>query len=104
MRHSTAYGSFSVEPMPGQPQIGLCHSFFVPIKMRGKGHAHKLKTEQRSVLRENHFDFALCTVAGDNGAQQAVLHAAGWEMLKSFENSRTGGITQVWGNKVGAQP
>ena len=100
MRHTTVFGTFAIEPMPGQPQVGLCHGFFVPIKQRGRGFAHKLKKQQIQFLHAENFDFGICTVDGANTAQQHVLTKAGWSKLAEFDNSRTGGKTQIWGAPV----
>lgn len=100
MRHTTVFGTFAIEPMPGQPQVGLCHGFFVPIKQRGRGFAHRLKTQQAQLLQADNYDYAIATVAGDNLAQQRVLEKAGWSMLVEFNNSKSGGVTQIWGAKV----
>lgn len=97
MRHSSVYGTFCIDAMPGQPQVGLCHGFFVPVKNRGKGFANKLKHQQAQALKADNFDFGLCTVDAPNAVQQHVLEKAGWSCLAEFSNSRTGGRTQVWG-------
>lgn len=101
MRHTTIYGTYAVDQMPQQPQLALCHGFFVPTRQRGRGFAHKLKDQQMGLLRADNFDFAICTCDGSNAAQQAVLQKGGWVMLAFFPNSRTGGITQIWGAHVG---
>ena len=86
--------------MPGQPQVGLCHGFFVPIKQRGRGFAHQLKKQQIQFLQAENYDYGICTVDGANAAQKAVLTKAGWSRLTSFENSRTGGTTEIWGAAI----
>lgn len=100
MRRSTVYGSYAIDQMPQQPQVALCHSFFVPLRQRGRGFAHRLKTQQLQTLREEHYDYALCTVASDNAAQHAVLEKSGWVKLAEFDNNRIGGKTEIWGAKV----
>lgn len=100
-RHTTVFGTFQIDAMPQQPQVALCHSFFVPIRMRGQKHAHQLKRQQMQFLAGENFDYAVCTVDGANAAQQAVLTKAGWSQLDEFPNSRTGGRTQIWGSPVG---
>lgn len=100
-RHTTFAGTFCVDQMPAQPQLALCHGFFVPTRQRGRGFAHMLKHQQMNMLRAENFDFAICTMDSSNAAQQAVLSKAGWQRLAEFDNSRTGGKTQVWGAKVG---
>jgi hypothetical protein len=102
MKHTTPYGAFEIDAMPGQPQLALCHSFFVPEHNRGRGYGHRLKRHQIDLLIEGHFDFAVCTVAGDNNRQHAVLESAGWELLGSFKNSRIGGLTMIYGFDVAA--
>lgn len=100
-RHTTFAGTFQVDSMPQQPQLALCHGFFVPMRQRGRKLAHKLKLQQMQYLAGENFDYAVCTVDGANAAQQAVLTKAGWSMLAEFNNTRTGGKTQIWGAKVG---
>lgn len=87
--------------MPGQSQVALCHSFFVPVQLRGHGFGHQLKLAQMKALETTRYDFALCSVASDNPAQQRVLTQAGWRRLAAFPNSKTGGETEIWGWQVG---
>lgn len=100
-RHTTFAGTFQVDSMPQQPQLALCHGFFVPLRQRGRKFAHQLKKQQMQFLDGENFDYALCTVDGANAAQLAVLTKAGWQQLAEFANTRTGGRTQIWGAKVG---
>ena len=99
-RHATPYGAFNIEPMPSQPQIGLCHGFFVDHALRGRGLGHELKRTQHDALADGYYDYAICTCDSANTAQQRVLTVAGWQLLDHFENSRTGGKTQIWGRQV----
>lgn len=101
MRHTTIYGTYAVDQMPQQPQLALCHGFFVPTRQRGRGFAHRLKDQQMGLLRADNFDFAICTCDSSNAAQQAVLTKAGWSKLAEFNNTRTGGKTEIWGSTVG---
>lgn len=100
-RNSSKHGCYSVDPMPAQSQLALCHSFFVPVTLRGNGFGHRLKKSQMKALVEQRYDYAICTVAGDNLAQQSVLSKSGWRRIASFPNSKTGGHTEVWGWLVG---
>jgi hypothetical protein len=29
-RHSTGYGAYAITPLPGQPQVAVCHDFMLP--------------------------------------------------------------------------
>lgn len=101
MKHSTEFGAFNIDPMPGQPQLALCHSFFVPEPLRGRGYGHILKDQQAQALIDGHLDFAICTVAADNTRQRAVLKRAGWQYMGEFANTRIGGRTCIYGFDVG---
>jgi GNAT superfamily N-acetyltransferase len=96
-RVSTPYGAFEIESLPSQPQIGVCHAFFVRHDMRGRGLAHNLKSHQEQALINWNYDYGLCTCDGGNAVQQRVLESAGWKRLDTFVNSKTGGATQLWG-------
>lgn len=100
-RHTTFAGTFQVDSMPQQPQLALCHGFFVPLRQRGRKFGHLLKKQQMQMLSGENFDFAICTCDSSNAAQQAVLTKAGWQRLAEFANTRTGGKTQIWGSTVG---
>lgn len=102
MRHTTLHGAYEIADMPGQPQLALCHSLFVVEHARGQGHGRALKQHQGQVLMQQHYDFALCTVAGNNARQQAVLRHAGWAPMAAFPNSRLGGETLIYGFDVAA--
>lgn len=98
MKFSSPYGAFLIEPFPSQPQVGICHGFFVPVAQRGRGHGHILKDQQALELSRQSYDYGICTVDSANAAQQRVLKRAGWKMLDEFTNARTGGKTQIWGS------
>lgn len=99
-RHSTPFGAFEIASLPSQPQIGICHGFFVKHDLRGNGLAHQLKESQNEALKEGNYDYAICTCDGANEAQQKVLKRAGWVLLDTFKNSKTGAGTQIWGSSV----
>ena len=99
-RYATDYGAYEVTPLPGQPQVAVCHGFMVPQNMRGRGYGHMLKAHQGATLRAQLHDFAICTVAAGNAAQQRVLESAGWKKLAEFENTRSGETTELWGHNV----
>lgn len=67
---------------------------------RGQGLAHCLKKKQMTTLRELGYDYATCTVDKQNKAQICVLRRAGWGRLAEFNNTKTGGITQLWGRAI----
>lgn len=99
-RHATPYGAFEIDSMPSQPQIGLCHGFFVDVDKRGQGLARHLKQAQFDALATGKYDYGMCTCDASNTAQQAVLKRAGWYLLDEFSNRKTGGTTQVWGRAI----
>lgn len=95
-RYATAYGSYEIDSLPGQPQIAHCHSLMVRRDMRGHGFGHKLKAHQMATLRALGYDMATCTVDISNTRQNAILERAGWSPLQDINNSRTGTVTQLW--------
>lgn len=99
-RYATNYGAYNIESMPSQPQIALCHGFFVPANLRGHGYGKALKRDQENQLKADMFDYAICTCDKANEIQQKVLASAGWSLLGEFSNSKTGGKTQIWGRDV----
>lgn len=99
-RHATPYGAFHIEPVPSQPQIAICHGLFVSEGMRGQGLGHMLKAAQEAQLKRDLYDYAICTCDGANAKQQAVLERAGWRKIDTFNNTKTGAETQVWGRRV----
>lgn len=96
-RYATPYGSYEIDSVPGQPQIAHCHSLFVKREARGKGQGHALKRHQMQNLHGLGYDYATCTIDASNERQRAILEKAGWSLLQNITNSRTGGITQLWG-------
>lgn len=98
MRYSFHYGTFQIEPVTNQPQIAWCSGLFVLPEMRGMRFGHTLKKEQTDALRRENYDYAMCSVDGQNTAQQNVLRKAGWYRLDEFTNRRAlpGGTTQIW--------
>lgn len=102
-RYATPFGAYEITPLPGQPQVVVCHGFMVPEQLRGQGHAHRLKAHQEDMVRAQHHDYALCTVAAGNLAQKRVLGAAGWVKLTEFRNRRSAETTELWGRDLSAQ-
>jgi hypothetical protein len=96
-RINTPYGAFEIGHLPSQPQVALCHGFFVHHSKRGRGFDQQLKAYQNATLKERMYDFAICTVDGANERQKSVLTRAGWYWIASFQNSKTGGATEMWG-------
>ena len=99
-RYSTGYGCYEITPTPGQPQVAHCHGFFVRYDRRGQGLAHQLKADQNRQLKCEGYDFATCTVDGENHNQQKVLKKAGWHKISEFQNSKTGGVTLIYGYNI----
>lgn len=96
-RYATHYGSYEIDSVPGQPQIAHCHSLFVKREHRGQGRGYALKGHQMVTLVQLGYDYATCTIDASNGRQRAILEKTGWHLLQNITNSRTGGITQLWG-------
>jgi hypothetical protein len=96
-RYSYVYGAFSVTPVPAQPQIAHCHGFFVVPEQRGQHFGMKLKEEQMKLLKQDHFDYATCTVDARNTPMRRILEKSGWKFLAAFANSRTGSRSELWG-------
>ncbi len=100
MRIATKVGACQIDSLPGQSQIGICHSFFVEHGMRGAGEGHRLKKKQLKALYRARYDFALCTVAAGNFRQKAILEKQGWKKLADFWNSRSSEFTEIWGYEL----
>jgi hypothetical protein len=96
MRFATPVGAYEIDSAPSQPQVAHCHGFFVHRHLRGKGMAHRLKTQQMGTLLRLGYDFATCTVCASNAAQKKVLARAGWRSLASFVSSKTGEPVELW--------
>ena len=96
-RFHHAAGAFEITSLPGQPQVAICHSFFVRHGLRGHGKGHEIKAQQRHTLQALHYDYAVCTVAAENLAQQAILTQGGWQKLTEFKNHRSNEVTEIWG-------
>ncbi len=97
MRLSTLYGACEIDSLPGQSQIAICHSFFIAFHERGNGFGHRLKRKQIKALYRSNYDYALCTVAGENERQKRVLIKSRWKKLAEFVNRRSGSVTEIWG-------
>jgi len=93
-------GAHEIESFPSQPQVAICHGFFVPVGDRNQGFAHVLKRHQTDTLERLGYDFAICTVAAGNIAQKRVLTQANWIRLAEFDNSKTGERTELWGYEL----
>lgn len=99
-RYPSLHGAFHIDPMPGQPQVAHCHSFFIQADKRHQGHGTAMKRLQMFHLQSQQYDYATCTIDASNDAQRQVLIKNGWRRLDGFSNSRTGGQTELWGRDV----
>ncbi len=99
-RYAHLEGAYEIDTIPAQPQIAHCHGFFVKPDRRGKGNAHVLKRYQLERLAADHYDYATATVDASNTAQKRVLAKAGFRRLDTFTNSKTCGVTELWGRTV----
>lgn len=100
MRYATLNGVFEIDSLPSQPQLAVCHAFHVHEDRRGRGLSHELHKQQIHVLENQAYDYALCTVTGENQAQRKALAKAGWSLLDQFHNRKRGEVTQIWGRKI----
>lgn len=96
MRFNFTYGGFDIDTMPGQPQVALCHSFFVRPGYRGLGCGKELKKDQAEELKKLGYDLAIATVAGDNERMKRIMETSGWKLKEGFLNTRAGGHTHVY--------
>lgn len=99
-RYAITAGSYHIDPLPGQPQVAHCHSFFVPADRRGMRLGHMLKEHQVANLVAEHYDYATATVDASNAAQKRVLTKAGFRWLDTFANTKTGSNTELWGRHI----
>jgi GNAT superfamily N-acetyltransferase len=96
MRFSTDIGCFEIDSMPSQCQVAIAHGFFIHEHKRGQGLASVLHARQIKELRNLGYDYAICTVSGDNPAQSKAIKNAGWTLTNTFYNRRISKQTEVW--------
>jgi len=96
MRFGTDIGCFEIDTMPSQVQVAICHGFFLYEHKRGQGLAAVLHVQQLTRLIEQGYDFAICTVSGENPAQSRAIEKAGWTLVHTFYNARQSTQSQVW--------
>lgn len=99
-RFSVGSGAFEVDSLPSQPQVAICHGFFVAPSARGQGFSHQLKKAQAEILKGLAYDYAICTVMASNEAQKRVLEKAGWAPLAGFYSARQDAQIEIWGAEV----
>ena len=99
-RYSIREAAFEIDSLPSQPQVAICHGFFVASAARGKGYAHQAKRAQEEILRGLAYDYALCTVMASNHAQKRVLEKAGWRYLDEFHSDRQDALVEIWGHEI----
>jgi len=96
MRTNTEIGGFEIHSMPNNTQVAICTSFYVREELRGQGKAYMLHIKQLERLLEQGYDFAICTVTGNNPAQSRAIAKAGWTLDRVFYNSRLGEKSEFW--------
>ncbi len=99
-RFAVGPAAFEIDSLPSQPQVAICHGFFVDPASRGKGIAHQGKKAQAEILKGLAYDYAICTVLADNQAQKHVLERAGWECIAEFYSARQDAQVEIWGHEI----
>lgn len=99
-RYAVGHTAFEIDSLPSQPQVAICHGFFVAPASRGKGIAHQGKKAQAEILKGLAYDYAICTVLADNQAQKRVLERAGWECIAEFYSARQDAHVDIWGHEI----
>lgn len=103
MRYATLHGAYEIESLPSQPQVAHCHGFFIHKLLQRLGLGHALKAHQNKQLAILKYDYAICTVCGNNAAQKSVLAQAGWAKLAEFTSGKTGEEVEIWGWEVSSE-
>lgn len=99
-RYAVGPAAFEIDSLPSQCQVAICHGFFVAPASRGKGIAHQAKKAQAEILKGLAYDYAICTVMADNGAQKHVLEKAGWARIAEFHSARQDARIEIWGKEI----
>ncbi len=103
MKYKDSFGSYQIDELPGNREVGVSNNVFIHEQYRGKGFG-KLQHEQRllaAALPENFLNYLICTVNKDNKAEIHILATHGWKVLDEFVSSDTAHTIQIWGRKVG---
>jgi GNAT superfamily N-acetyltransferase len=100
VRFAKPEGVYHIDEIPSQVQVAACHGFYVREGLRGQGLAKRLHVQQIMDMELLGYDYALCTVTGDNIPQRKALEATGWKKLDEFYNTRASQLTQIWGRPI----
>jgi RimJ/RimL family protein N-acetyltransferase len=84
-------GSYSLDPLPGCPVIGVSHHLNIYPEWRGKGHGTQAMQERLDKAKELGFRILLCTVRTypENTPQVKILRRFGWKICREFSNVKT---------------
>lgn len=87
MRFATDKSARNLDALPGCNQVCVSHGAFMFKGTRGQGHGTQEQKYALNMMKDLHYDYALCTVRATNVAQRAIMEKNGWSTLDQFKSS-----------------
>ena len=85
-----------ITTLPGNSQIAVSHSVYLPPQLRGKGWGRKAHDARLKEAKRLGYQLLLCTVVVDNEPQIKLLREFGWSLCAGFCSKKTGNDVQLW--------
>ena len=89
-----------ISDLPGCPQIAVSHYVFLREGQKGKGQGQRAHRDRLQLMKEAGYDYALCTVIGQNAVERHILEKHGWKPLDSFSSTKTQNSVELWGKPL----
>jgi len=89
-----------IDSLPGSQQIAVFNYVFLKANLRGKGKGNAAHKKRLQTAKDLGYDYALCTVVGNNAVELHILQSNGWTKLSQFTSSKTNHDVQLWGKNL----
>ena len=99
-RYSNKFGFYELMPFPGCNQLVVSNHAFILPEYRKLGFGQAQHKERLEKIKELKYNYVVCTVRADNGAEIHILEKHGWKLLDSFFNEETNMMVHIYGRSV----
>lgn len=98
------YGVISeLGSLPGNSQVAVSHTVFLPTKFhKDKGVGQNAMRAREVRINSLGYDVCLCTVIKTNEREIHILEKNGWRFLASWKSTRTDNVVCLYGRSVNA--
>lgn len=100
MRYGDYCHSYQLDDLPGCSQVVVSHSMFIIPAYRNQGYSYKCGFDRLRMMRDLHYDYAICTVDSSNEAEIKALNVMQFSPIGMFDSRKTGHLVRIYGKSL----